>query len=229
MSSNLINRFVFAACTLACTLLFSSVAVADVANYQNLLNVDGTPDGQFGWSIFSGGYEGPHAPNELSVGGTAALSVSPGGFPPGSSGNLYSFMSVPTYTIALDSLDNNDPFTSVAVQFALGSPLTEGSFSLGGIGPDDFELTSTQVVNVPNIGDVTYFYYWAEWQGLAASDNYEITVQAANQHVSLAGVKVDHFNTSTPYNISAAIPEPGSTMALMIGSICTLAIRRRRK
>ena len=228
MIGNLIARIVPTACTFACALVVSSNALADVANYQNLLEVDGSPSAQFGWSIFAGSYEGPHSPNEISFGGNATLTASPGGFPPGSSGNLYSFTSVPTYTIQLDSLDDSNAFSSLAVQFALGSPLTESSFSLAGYGPDEFELTSTQVVNVPNIGEVTYFYYWAEWQGLAATDAYEVTVEAASPHVSLAGVKVDHFNTSSPYNIGASVPEPTSAILLLLGSICALAIRSNR-
>jgi hypothetical protein len=216
-------------CFVSLVVALASTSYADIASYSNFLPVAGVPDGQFGWSEFTGSYVGPHLPNEIAVGGNASLSVSPGGLPPGSSTNLYSFMSAPTYTIDLDSLNNTEAFTSVAVQLAIGAPLTSDSFSLAGQLPDEFELTGIQTVTVPNIGDVDFFFYWAEWQGLASASDFQITVSSADQHVSLAGVKIDYFNTPTVYDISSvAVPEPASGIAVLIGLSFYVLQRRRR-
>lgn len=223
------NKLVFCITVFSLVLSHGVDSRSDIINYQNLLDVVGNPTGQLGWSEFTGGYEGPHAPNAIQIGGTGSLSVSPGGFPPGASTNLYSFMSVPVYTIDLNSLDDTEQFTSLVVQFAIGTELDSNAFLLSGIAPTEFELTGSQTVNVPNIGDVDFNYYWAEWQGLSASDAYQLVVSASAQHVSLAGVKLDYFNTpsSSLDIIATAIPEPTSGLVLIAGFV-SLMIRRKR-
>jgi hypothetical protein len=200
-------------------ILMPSPVVADVFEY--FAGVAGTPNGEFGWDDFGttgSGYTGPHLPDQTGVG--SSITANAGGIIT-STKNLYSFFSIPTWNVNLSGLDLAQPFTSIAVQFAVSTDYSVGQFSLGGQLPDEFVYLG----DGPVVGGFPVKLFWAEWQGLAADSEYTISLNGTGQHQSLLGVKASYFNTITPYNIRA-IPEPGASCFLV--GILGLALMRNR-
>ena len=95
-------------CFFALPIVSEHVKAAIVVD--NFADVNGASTGEFGWDVFAGTYAGPHLPDQGATGvGSASLSVNPGGLlDSGSTGDdLYSFFSVPAWTISLSSLSGS--------------------------------------------------------------------------------------------------------------------------
>ena len=154
-------------------------------------------DSVFGWDLFVGGYPGPHASSLDDAGGV--LTVSPAGGLISSTGNLYAFFTIPTYTVSLNDLETSEAFTSVVVQVATTEVLDESRFSLV---PDEFEFLGARASLDFDGDQIPINYYWAEWNGMTASPDFEVSVSGAAEHVSFCSVRASHFNTAEPLNVT---------------------------
>lgn len=196
---------------------------ADVIEFFD--HVVGTPAGEFGWDDFGtvgAPYEGPHAPDQFSTGsGVGSLEVNSGGIIT-STANLYSFFSTPEWTFEFTDLDATNSFTSIAVQIATSATLDKSHFTIGGVQSDEFIDLGQRV----EIGGSGYNFYWAQWQGLSATDSLSVRITGTGEHESLAGAKTSYFNTSSSFNITA-VPEPGSLIVLV--PLTGIAFLRRRR
>lgn len=202
---------------------FSDRAQADLMVY--FADVEGTPTGEFGWDDFGltgSPYQGPHAPDKFGS-STSNITANPGGIIT-STNNLYSFFTVPEWSVNLNDLVVSESYTSLAVQFATSSSYSAGQFSLAGNAPDEFEFVGAG----PESGGFALNIYWAEWQGLNASTSYSVELTGTGQHQSLAGVKASYFNTSdSNLNISRSVPEPGS-LGMLASLLGIISLRRRQ-
>jgi hypothetical protein len=203
--------------------LFLSSAGNAQADFVHLRQIAGTPDGEFGWDVFSGNYAGPHAPDVLSSGGMASLSAAPAGGIITSTQNLYSFFTTPTWQFSMNDLKHDLAFSSVAIQLVASGNYSADQFLLDGQQPAEF-FQFGQVT----LGGFDTRFYWAEWQGLTSASRFTANLAAPDgaQHLSLAAAKISYFNTSTVYDIQA-IPEPS---VLGLGQLLVLVglVRRRR-
>ena len=201
---------------------FSDHAQADLMD--DFANVTGTPTGEFGWDDFGltgSPYEGPHAPDKFGS-SSSNITANAGGIIT-STNNLYSFFSIPEWSVDLADLDVAESHTSLAVQFATSATYNAAQFSLAGSAPDEFEFLGPG----PDNGGFSLNLYWAEWQGLNAATDYSVQLLGTGQHQSLAGVKASYFNTSdSNYNISA-VPEPGS-LGILASLLGVISLRRRQ-
>jgi len=185
--------------------------------------VGGTPDEEFGWDDFGlngEAYEGPHLPDQF--GDISNITANSGGLIT-TTNNLYSFTTVPNWSVNLDDLNQDLPFTSLVVQFAASATYDGSQFTLGGNVPNEFLS-----FDGPEIGGFPYTIYWAEWQGLSAASSYSVTLAGTGQHQSLAGAQASYFNSSDSSFDITAVPEPGSAGLLLVASALMLVRRRRR-
>lgn len=205
-------------------LCIQSPANADVVDFFD--TVAGDWSGEFAWDDFGltgTPYAGPHNPDQYSAGaGAATLNVSPGGIITGTN-NLYSFNSVPDYSTNLTSLETTEDYTSVVVQFAASGNYAADRFTLDGATPDEFLNFGVRT----SAGGFPYNFYWAEWQGIAASSDLVIELSGTGMHQSLAGAKATYFNTSSNSFDIRSVPEPGSA-AIILSLLTAVGLRRHR-
>lgn len=199
----------------------SPYCLADTVGSFALTN--GSPTAAFEWDNFSGDYWADHASDIEAFGGSAFLIPSVDGGLVTTTSNLYTFFTPSTdIQFSLNGLDASNPFSTVVLQFATPSTLTSGDFTLDGATPDDFQLLGLGA----DSGFGPYQLYWAEWQALAASDAFQLTVGSFGQHASIGGARALVFNTSTPFD-AAAVPEPA--FILWTGPLLALQMSRRRR
>jgi hypothetical protein len=145
----------------------------------------------------------------------------------------------------LGSLDNSQSFTSIAVQFAMTQAfirqtgvrtnLTATDFAINGINPGEFRNLGARDTIPGNNGTTEPVeYFWASWDGLAATTDLDIIVTGIGNPISfdgtfqtLATAKVSYVNTSDANFRITAVPEPGS-IAVMLFAAVPFAMRRRR-
>ena len=151
----------------------------------------------YGWDVFSGAYPGPHTSTlDNTVG---SLSVFPAGGLISSTGNLYAFFTFPVYTISIEDLDNGQPFVSVVVQIATTEVIDETRFDLP---PDEFEFLGERA-SLDFEGDsIPINFYWAEWSGMPATNEFEVDITGTLEHVSFCGARVSYFNTAAPLDVT---------------------------
>ncbi|MCH2183482.1 MAG: PEP-CTERM sorting domain-containing protein [Mariniblastus sp.] len=182
-----------------------------------------TSDGEIGWDVFQGAYTDTHTP-DITGAANSGISVSPAGGIVTSTGNLYSLNTVPTFTISLAELNDDQDYTSVALQVATTGAYGANNFTLGGLSPTEFFKTGETVS-----AGFTYSYYWAEWQGVDSDEDLTAIMAGTpfNIHQSLAAVRFDYKNTgNSAYNMQA-VPEP-SSFAMMAVVASFIGLRRRR-
>ncbi|MEL7499760.1 MAG: hypothetical protein AAFN77_19310 [Planctomycetota bacterium] len=208
----------------AMSLCITTPSNADVIDFFD--TVTGTADGEFGWDEFGltgSSYEGPHLPDQFAAGtGGGSLTINSGGLIT-TTNNLYSFFSVANWQFGLSGLSTDESFTSVAFQFATSFEYDASQFTLNGSAPDEFFGLGKRT----EIGGFGYSFYWAEWQGLNASNSYSVQLAGTGQHQSLAGAKASYFNTAnSAFNITA-VPEPSAMLVLVVLGFASLAHRQR--
>lgn len=210
---------------------------AQAQEFQFFTPISGTVSGSAGWDSFTPGnpnqYVGPHAADALELGLVgSSVSVTPGGFRAGP--NLYAFFSTPTWSIQANGAATQLPFTSIALQIATTPPngmpdLNATHFLLNGRAPDEFiafgQRTSLGAGGGQPAQPVNY--YWAAWNGLAASSSYTATVGPGGNHAVFTAARVDYVNTSDSNFRIRGIPEPSLGMVAMGCLVFGLSRRRR--
>lgn len=196
----------------------SGTAKADVMEFFD--NVAQPTTGEFVWDDFSGNYTDAHASQASSGIGSGAINVNEGGLVTSSSQNLYSFMSVATWTHNLSNLQEDHATNSLVIQVATTAALSEAQFSIAGGGPDEFI----------DLGNRTggFNFYWAEWNDISASESLAITVNGTGQHQVLGGSKISYINSSSATNLSA-VPEPSTFGLFALAGAFGFVSRRRKK
>ena len=158
---------------------------------------NGNPSAVYGWDIFSGFYSQPH---ENSIGeSTAILTAAPAGGVVSSTANLYSFFTVPAFTVSLSELPTTEPFTSVAFQLA-ATEIIDGTRLIPL--PNEFIDLGVRSTLGFEGDEIDVHYYWVQWEGLDALPSYDFTVEFMGMHVVFAGARVACFNTPEPLQIS---------------------------
>ncbi len=223
LSIGFIRKVAFAT---GCLLLIfcPQTSKADVSEFFD--SYAGPTTGEFGWDEFGttgASYVGPHNPDQGSVGTGSGILTSNGGGLISGTNNLYSFFSVPEWTVSLSGLDNAEGFSTIAFQVATSASYDATQFSLDGLAPDEFIDLGSRT----EIGGFAYNFYWVEWQGVTSATDHSIVVNGTGQHQSLAGVKTTYVNSASPTNLTA-VPEPVSS-SLAIGVVGLLVGRRRRR
>jgi len=172
--------------------LFSFNVVAQEYVFFELENE--TPDATFGWDLFSGDYAGPHGSTLDDAG--AVLSVNPPGGFVSSTMNLYAFTTLPEYTITLNNLATDQPFLNIALQLAT-TDLIDGT-QIEPFPSEFIELGELSQIG----GQFPVYYYWIEWNGLAAAEDFSAIYTGFTPHVSFAGARASYFNTPEPLDIT---------------------------
>lgn len=180
-------------------IFLGTITVDQVGGQEYVLfeNENGNPNAVYGWDIFSGFYPQPH---ENTFGDSIAIiTAAPAGGVVSSTGNLYSFFTVPTFTVSLTELQTAEPFTSVAIQLALTEIIDVTSFSQL---PTEFIDLGVRTTIGFEGSEIDVHYYWVQWEGLDASSAYDFSVELLGMHVVLTAARVAYFNTSTPWQIT---------------------------
>lgn len=171
-----------------------SVNLLDAQEYSFFEIENEAANATFGWDFFTGDYAGPHMSSLESEGG--AISVLPGGFV-SSTMNLYAFTTLPVYTFALSNLETSEPFLNVAIQIATtDAAVVETDITPA---PNDFQYLG----ELSSIGgQFPIHYYWLEWNGMEATENFSAQMMGFVQHVSFAGARMSYYNTAEPLDIT---------------------------
>ena len=173
-----------------CVGSFTPTIFAQQAEFFEVEKV--SPQLEAEWDIFTGTYGGPHENHSGTASGVLVVTPSTGFLT--STMNLYSFESIPVWTVAMDSLPSSNPFTTVVVQIATNEVIDMTSF--GGSAPDEFIDLGPRA----ELGGFPIFYYWAEWQGLDAQPEFSASISATNNHVSFTAMRVAIYNTDSPFD-----------------------------
>ncbi len=193
-----------------------------------------TSTGHFEWDEFSNPAVGPHSPDVASTGtGDAELSLSSGLIT--GTQNIYSLGSAVDYSVDLQNLETSAANTTLVLQLSATDAITPSTILLDGLAPNtlvDRGVATGVLHNTDNgTGGAPFdtHYYWAEWQ-VAAQTAYTLAYSTPEGHVSLAQVRVDYFNSATPYAAAAAanVPEPATLGLLLLGGAASFVAGRRR-
>jgi len=197
-----------------------------------------SPTGTLEWDAFTATF-GPITP-DLPVVGVGAGNISlnsvaqpfDGPLVPivTSTGNIYTGGTLTDFTLDLSGLEASEANTTVVLQVAaIGS---FSGFELDGQTPIEF-VDRNEALDVLHGGaPFDTRFYWAEWQ-LGSETDYQISFGNLVTHQSLAGVRIDYFNSAAGESVSApavfatAVPEPTSGL-MLAGLLIATAIRRRR-
>jgi hypothetical protein len=224
--SRMISRAALAAALLAV------IAIPSASANSLYTDQPATPTGHFEWDVFDllgeVGFAGPHAPDVSATGiGTASLTATAAGAdfpPPGitSTNNLYTGARIGSFNTNLIGAEDSAAQTTFVLQIAAFGDIAASSLLLGNAAPP------TALVD-RGAAPGGLHYYWAEWQAAAAS-SLNVTFMGGHPHFSLAGIQLDYYNGTTPYDAVAPspVPEPAA-LALAGFGIAGIGLRRRRR
>ncbi len=215
---------VFKTVTLACALaiFFNCVQSAKAQVVQDFYEAPfATPTGVFEWDNFTTTFGSTPDYQELGI-GSAVLNLMSIPQPVDaprlalvtSTSNIYTGGTLTDFTVGLSGLDATEAHTTVVMHLA-----AIGSFT-------DFEINGqlpSEIVNLGTEEDVLHgsgaapfdtTFYWAQWQLDSATD-LEITFANLLTHQSLAGIRIDYFNSASP----TVVPAPGTSNSTLLGDV----------
>jgi hypothetical protein len=110
--------------------------------------------------------------------------------------NLYAFETLPEYTISLNNLADAEPYLNVVLQIATTDL----------IGSTQFDPMPNEFVEMGALSQIgssfPVYYYWVEWNGLAAAEQFSATYSGFVMHVSFCGARASYYNTAEPLDVT---------------------------